>query len=150
MSNEDTQGRYLVVVDSTAEADIALRYAARLAHQTSTQVEILSVIGKQDFVAWGAVQATMEAEARDLADEAIKRAMETIGEEGIPLPHVTIRQGDTAQVIRQLLSENTDFKGLILGAAASGAPGALVTQFSGNDVGTLPCPLIIVPGALGI
>jgi nucleotide-binding universal stress UspA family protein len=150
MSSEEISGRYLVVIDSTPEAEIALRYAARLAHKTGMQVEILSVIGKQDFVAWGAVQATMEAEALDLADEAIKRAMETIGEEGIPLPHVTIRQGDTVQVIRQLLTESTDFKALILGAAAAGAPGALVTQFTGQDAGALPCALMIIPGGLEI
>ena len=35
----------------------------------------------------------------------------------------------------------------MLGAAAEGAPGPLVTHFSAG-AGVLPCPLFIVPGGL--
>ena len=36
---------------------------------------------------------------------------------------------------------------LVLGAAADGAPGPLVTHFAG-EVGALPVPLMIIPGSL--
>ena len=37
---------------------------------------------------------------------------------------------------------------LVLGAAAEGTPGPLVSHFSGNAASSLPCPLVIVPGQL--
>ena len=36
----------------------------------------------------------------------------------------------------------------VLGAAASGAPGPLVSHFAGTDAGALPIPLMIIPGSL--
>jgi hypothetical protein len=36
----------------------------------------------------------------------------------------------------------------VLGAAAEGGPGPLVSHFAGSVAGSLPCPLIIVPGSL--
>jgi nucleotide-binding universal stress UspA family protein len=59
---------YLVVIDDTPEAEIALRFAARRAAKTGGAVEILVVIPRQDFVAWGGVQATIEDEAREQAE----------------------------------------------------------------------------------
>ena len=37
---------------------------------------------------------------------------------------------------------------VVLAAAAEGGPGPLVAHFSGAVAGTLPCPLVIVPGRL--
>jgi hypothetical protein len=37
---------------------------------------------------------------------------------------------------------------LVLGAAASGAPGPLVSHFAGADAGVLAIPLMIIPGSL--
>ena len=39
---------------------------------------------------------------------------------------------------------------LVLGAAASGPPGKLVTHFTGADAGTLSVPVMIVPGSLDV
>lgn len=139
---------YLVVIDETPEAEVALRFAARLAARTKAQVEILAVARKQEFVAWGAVQATIDAEARDHAEETVKRALDMLGEESDVTPKITLRKGDPAAVIREMLSENPDVAALVLGAAATGAPGPLVTQFAGFEAGTLPCPVMVVPGML--
>ena len=58
---------YLVVVDESPEAQIALRFAARRAVKTGGGVEILALIPKPDFVQWGGVMATIEEEARQRA-----------------------------------------------------------------------------------
>jgi nucleotide-binding universal stress UspA family protein len=139
---------YLVVIDETPEAEMALRYAAHLASRTKSGVEILAIARKQDFVAWGAVQATIEAEARDHADEVAKRAFDMLGEESDITPTITLKKGDPATVIREMLAANPDIAALVLGAAPSGGPGPLVTQFAGTEAGTLPCPVIVVPGSL--
>ena len=55
---------YLVVIDDSAEARVALRFAARRAAKTDGAVEVLAVVKKQDFVQWGGVQAAIEEEQR--------------------------------------------------------------------------------------
>ena len=52
---------YLVVIDDSPEASLALRFAARRAARTGGGVAVLAIIPPQDFVAFGGVQATIEA-----------------------------------------------------------------------------------------
>jgi hypothetical protein len=51
-------------------------------------------------------------------------------------------------VIREIIAANPDIAALVLGAAATGAPGPLVTHFAGPDAGALPVPVMIIPGSL--
>jgi len=37
---------------------------------------------------------------------------------------------------------------LVLGTAAEGAPGPLVSHFIANNPGRLPCPVMLVPGSM--
>ncbi len=53
---------YLVVIDDSPEATLALRFAARRAARTGGGVMVLAIVPPQDFVAFGGVQATIEAE----------------------------------------------------------------------------------------
>jgi nucleotide-binding universal stress UspA family protein len=141
---------YLVVIDETAEAEIALRFAARRAAKTGGTVEILALIPQPEFVAWGAVQATIESEARDHAEEVVRRAIDTLATENALQPVIRVKQGDPIAAIREALAENQEIGALVLGAAASGNPGPLVSHFAGADAGTLPCPVMVVPGSLSI
>lgn len=141
---------YLVVIDETAEAEIALRFAARRAAKTGGSVEILALLPQQEFNAWGAVQAAIEAEAREHVETIVAHALETLASERTISPTIRIKQGDAIAAIRETLAENTEIAALVLGAAASGSPGPLVTHFAGADAGTLPCPLMIVPGSLSV
>lgn len=139
---------YLVVVDETPEAEVALRFAARRALKTGGAVEILAIIPPQEFVAWGGVQATIEDEAREHAEEIVRRALDMLGEEGGISPTITVRQGDPVDTIRTTLADNPGIAALVLGAAASGNPGPLISHFVGTETGSLPCPIMIVPGSL--
>jgi nucleotide-binding universal stress UspA family protein len=139
---------YLVVVDETPESGIALRFAARRAVKTGGGVEILTVIAPQEFIAFGGIQATIEEEARLHAEGLVAQAAGAIIEESGLRPTITVRQGEGPRIIRELIAANTDIAALVLGAAATGAPGPLIAHFAGTDAGALAVPVMIVPGSL--
>ena len=139
---------YLVVMDESAEAGAALRYAARRAARTGGGVELVTVIEPTEFVQWGGVQAAMEEEARLRAEAMVLNASSAIAEETGIQPSVTVRQGDPVDEVTRLLREREDVAALVLGAAPEGGPGPMVSHFAGSVAGTLPCPLIIVPGGM--
>ncbi|MDQ3247151.1 MAG: universal stress protein [Pseudomonadota bacterium] len=139
---------YLVVIDDSAEARIALRFAARRAAKTGGEVEVLAVIEPQDFVQWGGVQAAMEEEQKLRIEGIVSSSVgETINEAGIKAS-IVLRQGEPVRVVREFIGERKDIAALVLGAAPSGSPGPLVADFTGNDAGKLPCPVMIIPGSL--
>jgi nucleotide-binding universal stress UspA family protein len=139
---------YMVVVDETGEADIALRYAARRAARTGGSVLILAIVQKQEFVQWGGVQAAMEEEARLRAEAMGLQAASAIDEQADVQRNVLVRHGDPVKAITDVLKERDDVAQLVLGAATEGGPGPLVAHFSGAVAGSLPCPLVIVPCGL--
>lgn len=139
---------YLVVVDESPEAEIALRFAARRAVKTGGGVEIVSILPPQEFIAFGGVQATIEEEARLHAEGLVAAAAGTIFAESGLKPRITVRDGDGPQIVREIIAANREIAALVLGAAATGAPGALISHFAGADAGGLPVPVMIVPGSL--
>lgn len=139
---------YLVVMDDSSEARSALRFAARRAARTGGSIELLALIPQQEFVQWGGVQAAMEEEARLRAEAMVLQASSSIVEEAGVTPSVLVRQGDPVKALATLLKERDDIAALVLAAAAEGGPGPLVSHFSGSVAGSLPCPLMIVPGGL--
>jgi nucleotide-binding universal stress UspA family protein len=139
---------YLVVIDESPEAEIALRFAARRAVKTGGRVEILAVLPPQEFIAFGGVQATIEEEARLQAEGLVTRAAGTLMEEAGLHPTITVRQGDGPKVVREMIIANPEIAALVLGAAATGAPGPLITHFAGADAGSLTVPVMIIPGSL--
>lgn len=139
---------YLVVIDETKEASVALRFAARRAAKTGGAVQIVALVPPPEFVQWGGVQATIEEEAHQRAEALVAGAAGSLMEETGIRPSITVRTGDPVQIVRKMLMEDNKIAALVLGAAAIGAPGPLVSHFSGNDAGSLPCPVMIIPGSL--
>lgn len=138
---------YLVVIDESEEAGIALRFAARRAAKTGGAVEILALVPPSEFVQWGGVQATIEEEARMRAEALVAGAAGTLIEESGVRPTITVRQGEPVAVVQKMLADNPQVAALVLGAAASGGPGPLVAHFS-VEAGGMPCPVMIIPGSL--
>jgi nucleotide-binding universal stress UspA family protein len=138
---------YLVVIDETPEAEVALRFAARRAAKTGGSVQILALIPPVEFVGLSGVQATMEEEARQHAEALVAGAAGMLNEEQGIHPSILVEAGEPVHLIRKAIADNPNVAALVLGAAASGAPGPLVTYFAG-EAGTLPCPVMIVPGGL--
>ena len=139
---------YMVVVDETGEADVALRYAARRAARTGGHVLILAIVSPQEFVQWGGVQAAMEEEAHLRAEAMGLQAASALGEEAGLEPTVLVRHGEAVKAITDILKERDDVAVLVLAASAEGGPGPLVSHFAGAAAGSLPCPLVIVPAHL--
>ena len=138
---------YLVIMDETDEARKALRFASRRAMQSGDAVHILALVEKQNFTAFGAVQETIEQEARDRAEVMASSAAGNLFSESGRMPTISVRIGDGQSVIREYLAEHPEVAALVLAAASDGTPGPQVTHFSAS-AGTLPCPLVIVPGSL--
>jgi nucleotide-binding universal stress UspA family protein len=139
---------YLVVMDETGEARLALRWAARRAARSGGGVVILAVVQPQEFVEWGGVQAAIEEEARLRAEAMVLQASGAIMEEAGIRPSILVREGEPVKLIGEILKEQDDIVALVLAAAAEGGPGPLVSHFAGSVAGSLPCPLVIVPGRL--
>ena len=143
-----TQRIYLVIIDETEESRLALRFAARRASRTGGTVHIIALVPKQEFVAFGGVQATIEEEARSRAEVLATTAAGSLASESGLVPVISVCQGDGAHVVREYLKDHPEVSALVLGAASEGAPGPLVTHFVTQNPGKLPCPVMIVPGAL--
>jgi nucleotide-binding universal stress UspA family protein len=143
-----TKRTYLVVVDDSAEARVALRFAARRAAKTSGRIEVLGVVEPQDFVQFGGVQAAIEEEQRLRIEGVVSSAIGEILDESGVEANIIIQQGEAVKTVRDYVAERADVAALVLGAAPSGSPGVLVASFCGNDAGALPCPVMLIPGSL--
>jgi len=139
---------YLVIVDDSEEAGTALRFAARRASKTDGIVHLLALVPPQPFQAFSAIQATIEEEARSRAEALANSAAASIAVAGGRTPAITLREGDPVKAIRAYLEDHPEVAALVLGAARDSAQGPLVTYFAGAGLGTLPCPLFLVPGGL--
>ncbi len=141
---------YLVVIDETEEATIALRFASRRAMKTQGGLHIMTMVEQESFLAWGGVQATLQEEARNRAEALVASTAGTLFQESGIRPMITVKTGDAAAGVREVLAENPDIAALVLGAAAEGQPGPLVSHFASTEAGSLPCPIMVIPGSLGI
>jgi hypothetical protein len=102
------------------------------------------VVRQPNFSAFGAVQATIEQEARDRAEMlAHGVAGNLLAESGI-MPTISVKIGNGQKIVREFLDTHEEVAALILGAASGSSPGPLVMHFSAH-AGTLPCPLYIIP-----
>ena len=108
---------------------------------------MLALVPRQEFVAFGGIQATIEEEARVRAEALVTAAAGSLLSEGARPPVISVMSGDGVQVVRDYLAQHPEVSALVLGAAASGGPGPLVSHFTAS-AGQLPCPVYIVPGSM--
>jgi len=135
---------FLVIIDETEEASAALRYAARRAVAVGGAVHLLALVPQQNFSAFGAVQATIEAEARDRAEMLAHGVAGNLFATSGIMPTISVRIGPGQKIVSEFLAEHREVAALVLGAAKGSNPGPLVTHFS-SAAGSLPCPLYIIP-----
>ena len=139
---------YLVVVDDSEEARVALRFAARRAAKTNGSIEVLGLVEPQDFVQWGGVEKAIEEEQRLRIAGVVSAAIgELLDESGVEA-NIFVQAGEPVKAVRDYIGAREEIAALVLGAAPSGNPGPLVANFCGNDSGQLPCPVMLIPGSL--
>jgi hypothetical protein len=139
---------YLVIMDETEESRTALHFASRRAAKTGGDLQLLAVVPRQAFVAFAGVQATIEEEARARAEVLVTSLAGNVFSESGRMPAIAVRQGEAVKVVTDYLAQHPEVAALVLGASAEGTPGPLVTWFAGSGIGTLPCPLYVVPATL--
>lgn len=139
---------YLVIVDESEEALVALQFAARRAVKTGGALHLLALVPPQPFNAFAGVQATIEEEARARAETLVTAAAGNLLSQGAKMPVISVRMGEDVKVVRQYLSEHPEVSALVLGAAREGGPGPLVAHFTGAGMAHLTCPVYVVPGGL--
>jgi nucleotide-binding universal stress UspA family protein len=146
--------KFLVVVDESPEAELALAYAARRARRTKGRLALLYVIEPADFQHWLGVEEAYREESQATAKAVFRlygRKLNNWGYEDI-VPEEIIREGAKADAIKQLIDEDPDIGILVLGASVdTSGPGPLVsTLASGKNAGSFPVPITVVPGGLTI
>ena len=148
MGADEAKRTYLVVIDDSEEARVALRFAARRAAKTNGRIEVLGIVEPQDFVQFGGVQAAIEEEQRLRIEGIVSASVGEILDEAGVEASVIVRQGEPAKSVRDYIGTRQEVAALVLGAAPSGNPGPLVANFCGSDAGKLPCPVMLIPGSL--
>lgn len=146
--------KFLVVVDESPEAEVALAYAVRRARRTRGGLALLYVIEPADFQHWLGVQEAYREEAQAKAMAVFRlygRKLKNWGYEDIE-PEEIIREGSKAEELRNLIEEDPDIAVLVLGASVeSSGPGPLVVSLAGGkNAGSFPIPITVVPGSLTI
>jgi nucleotide-binding universal stress UspA family protein len=139
---------YLVIVDETDEALVALQFASRRAAKTGGALHLLALVPPQEFSAFAGVQATIEDEARARAETMVTAAAGNLLSESGKMPAISVKVGEGEKVVREYLGEHPEVSALVLGAAKDAGPGPLVSHFTGAAAGTLACPVFVVPGSL--
>lgn len=139
---------YLVVIDDSDEARVALRFAARRAAKTGGRIEVLGIVEPQEFVQFGGVQAAIEEEQRLRIEGIVSSSVGEILDESGVEAKVIVQQGEPVRTVRDYIGGREEVAALVLGAAPNGNPGPLVANFCGNDAGRLPCPVMLIPGSL--
>jgi nucleotide-binding universal stress UspA family protein len=148
MGESGSKRTYLVVIDDSAEARVALRFAARRAAKTGGRIEVLGIVEPQDFVQWGGVQSAIEEERRLRIEGVVSAAVGEILDESGVEANIILQQGEPVKAVRDHVAARPEIAALVLGAAPAGSPGPLVGNFCGNDAGKLPCPVMLIPGSL--
>jgi nucleotide-binding universal stress UspA family protein len=146
---DDAAETFLVVVDETEECAKAIRFAALRAQHTGARVQLLHVLKPTAFLQWGGVQKDMDAEAESLARALLAAKADSVEALTGQRPALKLVSGRAAEAVLKVVTEDRSIRALVLAAAAKGRPGPLVDFFSGERAGSLPCMVMIVPGAIG-
>lgn len=139
--------KFLVVVDKSDEAHVAIRFATRRAQNTGGRVTLLCVSQMPEMQQWRGVEEIMKDEAHAEAENLIHDAAKKVNELSGIVSELVILEGHPADCLLELLKSDRDLSILVLATStAKEGPGPLVAT-----VGTAshyPIPVTIVPGNL--
>jgi hypothetical protein len=141
--------KFLLIADGSLESRPAAWFAARAASRVGAQVTILAVIEPHGFEHWLGVEEEIRREARETAESELLALADELKAGGVEDVEFIIREGELKTELIQVIEEDLDIRGLILGAAATGDPGPLVSALArGSIFGQRVVPVVVVPGSL--
>lgn len=152
---EGHRRKFLVVLDESPEAELALAFAARRANrEPAGGLAFLYIIEPADFQHWLGVADAYREESLAKAKAVFRlynRKLKLWGYEHLHVEEV-IREGNKPEEIINIIQDDPDICILVLGASveASG-PGPLVSLLAGGkNAGLFPIPITIIPGSMTI
>jgi hypothetical protein len=148
-SGRDGTRVFLVVVDESPEMPVALYYASRRAMSTGGRIALLRVVPREESHGLASVEALMREEARQEAEELLRRLAETVIEVTGALPAMHVREGIASEQLIELVNEDPTISILVL-AAGTGpdGPGPLISYLASKAMAKLRIPVTLVPGNL--
>lgn len=147
---QDTGERFfLVVVDDTDELHQALYFACGRAKKTGGRIAMVYVLQPAEFAHWAGVGELMREEAREHAEDRIRKEAEIVEKLTGKPPLIFMREGKPVDEIISLINEEPNIRLLVLGAdVKSDTAGPLVSYLTGKGASVCPVPMTIVPGNL--
>ena len=149
-----SEERYiLVIADNSEEMNIALEYACARSKKTGRKIIIATFIEPLDVLTTKGVTEIMKEEAREEAENILKKAASFVKDKTGELPALSIREGETISELKKLIDEEKNINVLVLAASAdlnNKNPGPIITSLVSNEITNLRVPIMIVPGNLSI
>ncbi|TDH58570.1 universal stress protein [Dankookia rubra] len=139
---------FLVVVDDSAERDVALRYACLRARNGGGRVALLRVLEPVGMIEWAGVGVLMAEERREEAEKLLSGLGAQVQEITGSLPIVEIREGEPRDQLLALLEEDPRISILVLASSTGSGPGPLISALTGRYASRVRVPMTIVPGGL--
>ena len=139
------RSKFLVVIDDSEELRVAVRFASKRAANTKGRIILLKIIEHSDPQHWQSVEEIILQEARDEAQEKLKKWSKVINDLSGITPELCIKEGITSEKIIEILEEDDAVRFLVLAASSGDQPGPLVSLLAGQKSGKLPVPIVIVP-----
>lgn len=141
--------KLLVVVDDSPESKVAIRFAAaRAVHITGGGLILFHCIRPGEFQHWMAVADRMREEAFEQAEELLAGVSQQLNDYCGVEPETVVVEGEPKEEVVKYIRTRDDIFGLVLGASEEGGPGPLVDYITGTVIGSLPCPVFLVPGSM--
>tara|TARA_B100000929_G_scaffold212251_1_gene169403 strand:+ start:563 stop:1039 length:477 start_codon:yes stop_codon:yes gene_type:complete len=139
------RSKFLVIVDDSEELRVAVRFASIRAANTKGGIILLKIIEHSDPQHWQSVEEIILQEARDEAQEKLKKWSKVINDLSGITPELCIKEGIASEKIIEILEEDDAVRFLVLAASSGDQPGPLVSLLAGQKSGKLPVPIVIVP-----
>ena len=142
------RSKFLVIVDDSQELNVAIRFAAKRAQNTSGGVILLNIIEQFDPQQWQSIEDIILQESRDKAQEKLQKWSQIINDLTGIVPELIIKEGVPSEKIVETLESDSAIRFLVLAAAEAEQPGPLVSLLAGQKSGKLPVPIVIIPQGL--
>ena len=139
------RSKFLVIVDDSEELAVAVRFASMRALSTKGGIVLLKIIEHSDPQHWQSVEEIILQEAREEAQEKLKKWSKIINDLSGITPELCVKEGIASEKIIEVLEEDDAVRFLVLAASSGEKPGPLVSLFAGQKSGKLPVPIVIIP-----
>jgi len=139
------RSKFLVIVDDSEELAVAVRFASIRALNTKGGIVLLKIIEHSDPQHWQSVEEIILQEAREEAQEKLKKWSKIINDLSGITPELCVKEGIASEKIIEVLEDDDAVRFLVLAASSGEKPGPLVSLLAGQKSGKLPVPIVIVP-----